>query len=180
MKMLRLFLVLTFLCGAIYPLTITLIGQGFFSEQAQGSLIIRENKIIGSKLLAQKFSKPEFFHSRPSAADYATVASGASQASPTQEAGKKFREEKRAQLPAAGVDAWTTSGSGLDPHISPKTAYAQRDRIVAARGISLQSLTELIDKNTEGPTFGIWGQPRVNVLELNIALMTVGNNANTR
>ena len=104
MKMLRLLLVLTFLCGIIYPLTVTLIGQGLFPKQAGGSLIFDKNKMIGSKLLAQKFTKAEFFHSRPSAADYATTPSGASNASPTQKLAAELREERRTQFPKAGVD----------------------------------------------------------------------------
>jgi len=179
MKMIRLLLVLTVICGVIYPLFVTVIGAGLFSEKVGGSLVKVGDKLIGSTLLAQSFTKADFFHPRPSAADYATVSSGASQSSPTQAAGTELREKRRAQMPKAGVDAWTASGSGLDPHISPQTAFAQVERVATARGIPIETLNALIEKYTEGYTFGIWGQPRVNVLELNIALLE-GNNANTR
>ncbi len=171
MKMLRLFLVLTVVCGVLYPLVVTVAAQGLFSEKAQGSQIIIDGKLVGSKLLAQKFTGESFFHPRPSAGDYATVSSAASQHSPTHKAGTAAREERRLVLPQAGVDAWTTSGSGLDPHISPETALAQVERVAAARGVSSEELKVLIEKNTTQPTLGIWGRPRVNVLELNIALI---------
>jgi K+-transporting ATPase ATPase C chain len=180
MKMFKLLIVLTLLCGVIYPLTITVIAQVLFPNESNGSLLIKEGKLIGSELLAQKFSRAEFFHPRPSAADYATVASGASQSSPTQKSGTDSREQRRAQHPTAGVDFWTTSGSGLDPHISPETAYAQVHRVAAARGTSEEFIKSLISQHIEGPTIGIWGQPRVNVLKLNLVLMSQGTNANTR
>lgn len=178
MKMLRLFLALSLLCGILYPLTVTVVAQVLFSEKAQGSQIVIDGKLVGSKLLAQKFSDESFFHSRPSAGDYATVSSGASQHSPTHKAGMEAREARRLALPEAGVDAWTTSGSGLDPDLSPQSALAQIPRIAAARGVNPDDLKALIDKNTTYPTLGIWGRPRVNVLELNIALMNRGMDAN--
>lgn len=171
MKMLRLFLALSLLCGILYPLTVTVVAQILFSEKAQGSQIVIDGKLVGSKLLAQKFTGESFFHPRPSAGDYATVSSAASQHSPTHKAGTAAREERRLALPEAGGDAWTTSGSGLDPHITPETAMAQIPRVAAARGVSSDELKALIDKNTASPTLGIWGRPRVNVLELNIALI---------
>jgi potassium-transporting ATPase KdpC subunit len=171
MKMLRLLIVLTLICGVIYPLTVTLVSRTFFSQKAMGSLIQIDGKVIGSSLLAQKFSRADFFHSRPSAADFATVASGASQSSPTQKSGTELLQKRRAEAPTSGTDAWTTSGSGLDPHISPKTAYGQIQRVASARGLAPEKVSALVDKYTEKETFGIWGQPRVNVLELNIALM---------
>lgn len=179
MKMFRLLIVMTIICGIIYPLLVTVIGTVAFPEKANGSLIKKEGKTLGSSLIAQKFSRGDFFHSRPSAADFATVSSGASQSSPLQKSGKELRDERRAALPHGGVDAWTNSGSGLDPHISPETALAQLPRIANQRGISIEKLKDLIDSHTEGPTLGIWGQPRVNVLELNIALMNVGNNGHS-
>lgn len=178
MNMFRLLIVLTVLCGVIYPLAVTGIGIRFFSDKMEGSIVKEGNKIIGSTLLAQNFSREDFFHPRPSAADYATVSSGASHASPTQASGVELREKRRALMPNSGIDAWTTSGSGLDPHISPQNAFAQVSRVAAARGISTESLNSLIKKLTEDPTLGIWGQPRVNVLELNIALLE-GKNAYT-
>jgi potassium-transporting ATPase KdpC subunit len=171
MNMMRLFFILTFLTGIVYPLGVTLISKFFFSEEASGSLIQHEGKTIGSKLIAQKFEGPGFFHSRPSAADYATVASGASQASPTHLEAREKRENRRKEFPDAGVDFWTTSASGLDPHLSPSSALSQISRIEKIRNLSKDTLTNLVMKYTEGPTWGIWGQPRVNVLELNIALL---------
>lgn len=170
MKMLRLFLALSLLCGVLYPLSVTVLAQALFSEKAQGSQIVINGKLVGSRLLAQKFTGENFFHSRPSAGDYATVSSGASQHSPTHKAGIEAREARRLALPDADVDAWTTSGSGLDPDLSPQSALAQIPRIAAARGVAPDELKALVDKNTTYPTFGIWGRPRVNVLELNLSL----------
>jgi K+-transporting ATPase ATPase C chain len=179
MKMIRLLVVLTLICGILYPLVVTIIASSVFPEKAQGSLIKNEEHIIGSKLLAQSFKQDDFFHPRPSFVEFATVASGASQASPTQMSGSELREKRRALLPEGGVDAWTNSGSGLDPHISPQTAFAQVKRVAAARGIPSEKLHALVEKFIEGSTFGIWGQPRVNVLELNLAL-SKGTNADAR
>ena len=180
MKMLRLLVILILICGLIYPLTVTVIGRFIFHDKANGSLIIVDGKVIGSELLSQKFTSKEFFYSRPSAADYATIPSGASQTSPTQKFGTDLREQRRKDLPDADIDFWTSSGSGLDPHISPKTAYAQLSRIATARSMSSRELKTLIDRFVEGPTFGIWGQARVNVLKLNLELISQGKNANTR
>lgn len=179
MSMLRLFLVLTFICGVAYPLVITVFAQGLFAEKAQGSLVHVDGKVIGSTLLAQKFEGAGFFHPRPSAGDYATVSSGASQHSPTHKAGVEAREARRSALPAAGVDAWTTSGSGLDPDIAPETAQAQIPRVAAARGLSIESLQSLVAEHTSPMTWGIWGRPRVNVLELNLALIAKGTHAHS-
>jgi K+-transporting ATPase ATPase C chain len=180
MSMLRLILVMTILCGVIYPLGMTLVGQTIFKDQANGSLITQNGKIIGSKLLAQKFAAPEFFHPRPSSSDYVGVGSGATNLGPISENGKKIRLERQAQLPEEAADAWTASGSGLDPHISPETAFGQLKRVAAARGMNPEELKVLVTKYIQGPTLGIWGQPRVNVLELNIALIAQGNNEHTR
>lgn len=180
MSMLRLIFVMTLICGVIYPLTVTLVGQGLFPNESNGSFISVNGKKIGSKLLAQKFESEVFFHSRPSATDYAGVGSGATQHSVTHAEGKKIREDRRIRLPHAGVDSWTASGSGLDPHISPESAFAQAERVAAARGIAIEKLKELIAQHIEGPTLGIWGQPRVNVLELNIALLAEGSHEHAR
>lgn len=164
MKMFKLIIVLTFICGGLYPGFITLVSEIFFSEKAQGSLILLEGKIVGSKLLAQNFSRDDFFHSRPSAANYATVASGASHLSVTMKNGDKE----------------TASGSGLDPHITPESARAEVLRVSLARGLESEKLFALIDQHTEGATLGIWGQPRVNVLELNLAIKSAGRHGDTR
>lgn len=177
MNMLRLFLALTLLCGVLYPLIVTFVAQTLFREKAQGSQIKVDGKLVGSTLLAQKFVGESYFHPRPSAGDYATVSSAASQHSPTHKAGTLAREERRVAQPSAGVDAWTTSGSGLDPHISIQTALSQIPRIAAARGMAPEELTALIEKLSEVPTLGIWGRSRVNVIELNLTLMNKGLNA---
>lgn len=171
MVIIRLFFILTFITGVIYPLSVTLVSQLAFSEKAEGSLVKSGDKIVGSSLIAQKSESEGLFHSRPSAADYATVSSGASQASPTHREAKDKREVRKLMNPTAGIDLWTTSGSGLDPHISPKSALAQITRIAKATGLPEVKLSEMILQNSDGPTWGIWGQPRVNVLELNIALL---------
>ena len=170
MNMLRLFAVLSLICGVLYPLAVTGLAQLLFAHQSQGSLITRNGVVVGSSLLAQKFSSPQFFSARPSAANYATVSSGATQASPTHKAAMTARLERQHALPHAGVDGWTTSGSGLDPHISPETARAQLPRVAAARGLTEDALKPLILAHTETETWGIWGRPRVNVLALNLAL----------
>lgn len=179
MSMLRLLLVMTLLCGVIYPLALTVIGQTFFKDLSNGSLITHNGKVVGSKLLAQKFSSDNYFHSRPSATDYIGVGSGASQFGPTSEAGKLARINRQNQNPDLSIDAWTTSASGLDPHITPETAFGQLKRVAAARGMEEEALKKLISNHIEGPTLGIWGQPRVNVLELNIALTQQGKHEHT-
>lgn len=171
MKMIRLFLILTLITGILYPLSVTLISKLAFEKKASGSLISFENKVIGSSLIGQKFTGPGFFHSRPSAADYATVASGASQLSPTSQRWKSQYEANRAKEPNAGEDMWTTSGSGLDPHITPESAYAQVQRVSSSRQLSPELLNKLVDKHTEPTLAGIWGRPRVNVLELNMDII---------
>lgn len=170
MAMLRLFVVLSLICGVLYPLAVTGLAQGLFYHQSQGSLLYRDGHMVGSELLAQKFTSPQYFWPRPSAADFATIPSAASQASPTHQKAREQRQALAASTPMAGVDAWTTSGSGLDPHITPATALAQVERIAAARGMSSSALTQLIAQHTEGETMGIWGRPRVNVLTLNLSL----------
>lgn len=179
MKMLRLLIVNLLLCGVLYPVLVTIVSQLGFRDKAQGSLVFVEEKLVGSRLLAQKFETASFFHPRPSAADFATVSSGASHAGPIQKTAYDLRKQRQAELPQAGSDAWTTSGSGLDPDVTPETAYAQVARISRARGLTEASLKDLIHKSTQGPTLGIWGQARVNVLDLNLALLK-GSNGGTR
>jgi potassium-transporting ATPase KdpC subunit len=168
---LRIYIVLTLLTGIIYPLVITGIVQLLFPKQANGSRIIENGKLIGSELLVQKFESPRYFWPRPSAADYATVASGASNKGPTSADLKKAVDERRTKFGNdATVDLLTASGSGLDPHISPEAARLQISRIAAARNISLQTISVLVDQTIEPPQFGFLGEPRVNVLRLNRAL----------
>jgi potassium-transporting ATPase KdpC subunit len=174
-------LVLTVLTGLIYPLLITAISQALFRRQANGSMIEVNGKLMGSELIGQRFSKPEYFHGRPSAAGndgYDGLASGGFNYGPTNQKLvdrvkadlQKFRAENPSFSGPVPADLLTGSGSGLDPHISPASAEAQIARVAAARGMSLEAVTQLITANTEGRQFGILGEPRVNVLKLNLAL----------
>lgn len=167
----RILIVFTILTGALYPLVITALSRVAFPAQADGSQVSVDGKLIGSALLAQKFEQPEYFWPRPSAADYATVASGASNKGPTSADLVKSIEERRAKFGAdAPAELLTASGSGLDPHLSPAAAKYQAPRIAAARKLSETSVIALIDAQTDGPQLGIFGEPRVNVLALNRAL----------
>lgn len=171
LQSLRILIVLTILTGALYPLVVTALSRFAFPAQAAGSQVTADGKLIGSALLAQKFEKPEYFWSRPSAADYATVASGASNKGPTSADLVKSIEERRAKFGAdAPSELLTASGSGLDPHLSPAAAKYQAARVAAARKLSEPSINALIDSKTEGPQLGIFGEARVSVLALNRAL----------
>ena len=168
---LRIYIVLTLLTGVLYPLAITGIAKLCFPTQANGSTFIDHGKLIGSDLLAQKFESPRYFWPRPSAADFATVPSGASNKGPTSGDLKKSIDERRTKFGTdAPVDLLTTSASGLDPHISPEAAREQIPRVAAARNISMQKLSDLVDQAIEQPQLGFLGEPRVNVLRLNLAL----------
>lgn len=168
---LRIFIVLSVLIGVIYPLAVTAIGEGLFPYQARGSILYVDGKAVGSELIAQKFVSDKYFWPRPSAADYATVPSGASNAGPISEGLQKAVAERREQ--GAEAEMLFTSGSGLDPHISPETARLQMRRIVGARQLSpaQTALVErLIQEYIENRQGGILGEARVNVLKLNLAL----------
>jgi potassium-transporting ATPase KdpC subunit len=168
---LRIYLVLTLLTGIVYPLAMTGVAQLFFPNQANGSRIIDQNKLVGSDLLAQKFESPKYFWPRPSAADFATLPSGASNKGPTSADLKKSIDERRKQFgDDAPVDLLTASASGLDPHISPEAARLQIQRVATARNMSIQKISALVDQTVEEPQFGFLGEPRVNVLKLNRAL----------
>jgi len=180
MNMLRLFLVLTFFTGVAYPLAVTLISQGLFYQKANGSLIKKGSAVVGSELLAQSFKSDKFFHPRPSASDYATLPSGATNLSVTSEILREKYRQIKAQNPDATDDALSSSGSGLDPHISVQNANSQAPRIAMVRGIPLNSVLALIKEHVEGPQLGTWGQFRVNVLKLNLEIEKQGMNANTR
>jgi K+-transporting ATPase ATPase C chain len=171
LQSLRIYLVLTLLTGIIYPLAMTGIAQLCFPKQANGSRVIEGDKLIGSDLLVQKFESPRYFWPRPSAADFATVPSGASNKGPTSTDLKKSINERRAKFGAdAPVDLLTASGSGLDPHISPEAARAQVPRVAGARNLPPQRITDLVDQIIEPPQLGFLGDPRVNVFRLNRAL----------
>jgi K+-transporting ATPase ATPase C chain len=178
---LRIKLFLTLLLGVVYPLAITGISQVVFPKQANGSLVKVGDKVIGSELIAQSFTRPEYFHPRPSAAGdkgYDATASNGSQFGPTNQklidrvraSVEQFRKENPDYQGPIPADMLTTSASGLDPHISPDSARAQVMRVAKARGVSTEQVDSLIARFNEGPELGFLGEPRVNVLKLNIAL----------
>jgi K+-transporting ATPase ATPase C chain len=168
LQSLRIYFALTFLTGIVYPLAMTGVAQLFFPKQANGSRIIDQNKLVGSDLLAQKFENPKYFWPRPSAADFATLPSGATNKGPTSLDLKKSIDERRKKFgDDAPADLLTASGSGLDPDISPEAARLQIQRVATARNISIQKISALVDQTVEEPQLGFLGEPRVNVLKLN-------------
>jgi potassium-transporting ATPase KdpC subunit len=175
---LRIMLVLTVLTGLLYPGLVTGICQLAFPARANGSLVLRDGKVIGSVLIGQSFSKPEYFHPRPSAVNYDASNSGGSNLGPTNQSLidrvksslEKFRQENPDYAGPIPADLLTASGSGLDPHISPGAALAQAARIAKARGVALSAVQALVLANAEGRALGLLGEPRVNVLRLNLAL----------
>lgn len=169
----RAILVLTIITSVAYPLIVTGIGQLSFPHEANGSLVRNGDQVIGSELLAQKFTNPAYFAPRPSAADYATVPSGASNQGYTSQKLVEAIAERRDQWGTnAPADLLTASGSGLDPDISPEAAYFQADRIAKARGQREEDVRQLIESLIQKPQLGFLGEPRVNVLTLNLALDT--------
>jgi potassium-transporting ATPase KdpC subunit len=178
---LRIKIFFTILLGVAYPLALTGICQAIFPHQANGSLVTVDGKVIGSELIAQNFTKPEYFHPRPSMAGndgYDATASNGSQLGPTNQklidrvkaSVDKFYKENPDYHGPIPSDLLTTSGSGLDPHLSPDSALAQAARVAKARGVSVDQVNQLIAQRTEPPTFGILGGARVNVLLLNLDL----------
>jgi potassium-transporting ATPase KdpC subunit len=183
-------ILLTILTGLVYPLAMTGIAQALFPREANGSLIERGGKVIGSELIGQNFTGPGYFHGRPSAttdtdpadssktvpAPYNAANSGGSNAGPTSKAlidrvskdAKKLKGENPSALVPA--DLVTTSASGLDPDITPAAALFQIPRIAKARGMSRERLRELVKANTDGRDLGLLGEPRVNVFKLNLRL----------
>jgi potassium-transporting ATPase KdpC subunit len=172
-----LFLALTVVTGIAYPLAITLVSQTVFGHQANGSLVERDDKVVGSALIGQTFASPKYFWSRPSAVGYNGGASSGSNYGPTNPAQLDAVRQRVADLQAAHgeetpvpIDLVTASGSGLDPHISPAAAEYQVARVAEARGMNEDAVRALVDRHTEGRTLGLLGEPRVNVLLLNLAL----------
>jgi K+-transporting ATPase ATPase C chain len=185
-----LIIALTLITGLAYPLAMTGLAQVLFPSQANGSMIVRDGKVIGSELIGQVFADDKYFHGRPSAtntpdpndatktvdAPYNAANSMGSNLGPTNKAlidrvkgdvDKLKAENGSAAVP---IDLVTTSGSGLDPHISPEAALFQVPRVAKARNLPENRVRELVSQNTEGRTLGFLGEPRVNVLALNLAL----------
>jgi potassium-transporting ATPase KdpC subunit len=180
---------MTVITGLVYPLAITGVAQFLFPHQANGSLITKDGKVIGSELIGQNFEDPKYFHGRPSATTepdpkdptktnsvpYAADNSSGSNLAPTSQAlvdrvkddAGKLAADNKAAIP---VDLVTTSASGLDPDITPAGAYFQVPRVAKARGVSEEKVRQLVDDNVQLRTLGILGEPRVNVLKLNLAL----------
>ena len=181
---------LTIITGLVYPLTITGIAEVVFPRQAQGSLIERDGRVVGSALIGQAFVGDKYFHGRPSAttapdpkdptksidAPYNAANSGGSNLGPTSKAladrVKGDVDKLKAENPSAPIpiDLVTTSASGLDPDISPEAALFQVPRVAKARDLPVDRIRALVDAQIEGRTFGLLGEPRVNVLKLNLAL----------
>jgi K+-transporting ATPase ATPase C chain len=167
---------MTVITGVAYPLIVTGISQVLFRDQANGSLIVRNEKVVGSSLIGQPFSDPKYFWGRPSATSpmpYNGAASSGSNQGPTNPALKEAVEGRikdhggKTPVPA---DLVTASGSGLDPHISPAAAEYQVARVAKARSIPEEKVRALVTEHSEGRQLGILGEPRVNVLRLNLAL----------
>ena len=179
---------LTVITGIIYPLAVTGIARGVFPHKSSGSLIVQNGTAVGSSLIGQPFSDPKYFWSRPSATSpepYNGAASSGSNLGPTNPALLKAIQERVAALRAADpgntqpvpIDLVTSSASGLDPDISPAAAYYQAGRVARARGLGLTDVEALVARFTEGRQLGILGDPRVNVVELNMALDSLANKA---
>lgn len=188
-------LLLTLIAGIIYPLAVTGAAQALFPSQANGSLVYENGKPIGSKLIGQYWTQPQYFHGRPSAtlnlqgapAPYQADNSGGSNLGPTNKALTQTVQQRIAELKAenpdvpAGtpipVDLVTASASGLDPDISVAAAYYQIPRVAKARGLSQSTVQTLVDRHITGRFLGLFGEPRVNVLELNLALDALNRGA---
>lgn len=182
----KIFALFTILLGLIYPLLMTAIAQIIFPAKANGSLIVQENKVIGSELIGQKFDSVAYFSSRPSATDYNPMPSGGSNLGPTSAKLQQQVTDRKAQFlefnqlsesENVPSEMLLASASGLDPHISPKAAMLQIDRIAKARQFNesqKQKLVQLVKNLSEGPQFFILGEKRVNVLLLNLELDKMG------
>lgn len=177
MASIRMLVFLTILTGVVYPLLVTAIGQSLFKSDANGSQLRRSEALIGSAHIGQKFDGEKYFWPRPSAVDYNPLPSGGSNQGQASAALKAAYDERAAKLKAAHSsqgeppqDLLFASGSGLDPHISPDAAMYQVERVAKARNMDPQAVRRLVSKIQEGRQFGFLGEPRVNVLLLNLAL----------
>ncbi len=180
-----LFALLALLTGAVYPVLVTLVAQGVFPHRANGSVLERDGQVVGSELIGQPFDDPRYFWGRPSATGafaYNAASSTGSNLGPTNPDLLKAVAERVAALRRAHPDQIgpvpaelvTASASGLDPHISPEAAEYQVARIAGARGLDAERVRQLVAAHTEGRTLGVLGEPRVNVLRLNLALDEAG------
>lgn len=173
----------TVVLGLAYPAAMTGIAQVAFPNRADGSLVDRDGRVVGSRLAAQAFTRPEYFHPRPSAVDYGAAGTSFSNLGPTNpDLAAAVAERADAilaletpytpglELGDIPVDAVTTSGSGIDPHISPANARLQAARVAAVRGLDPAVVARLVDDATDGRTIGLLGEPGVDVLELNLSL----------
>jgi K+-transporting ATPase ATPase C chain len=171
-------IVTTVLFGIVYPLAMTAVAQAMFPDKANGQLAVRDGRVIGSRIIGQSFSSPGYFHGRPSAAGagYDAANSAGTNFAPTN---KKLVDAVKAAVDAARkdnlgapvpIDLVTSSASGLDPHVSPAAALFQVARVAQARRVSEEDVRRLVEAHTEGRQLGLLGEPRVNVLELNLAL----------
>ena len=173
-----LLLLFTLVTGVIYPLTLTAVAQLIAPKQANGSLLERNGQVLGSVLIGQHFTTDAYFHGRPSAAGkdgYDAASSSGSNLGPlSSKLIDRVKADvailKAAQAATIPVDAVTTSASGLDPHISPAFAMLQIDRVASARGVDKTRVHDIVDKQIEQPLIGMFGEPRVNVLLLNLAI----------
>jgi potassium-transporting ATPase KdpC subunit len=179
-------IIVTILFGIGYPLVVTGIAKVLFPRQAAGSLILKDGKVIGSELLAQSFTSDRYFHPRPSATAYSDSADFKSDSTTSPSGGSNLAQSNKALVTRiqsdidklakedrgkpVPIDLVTTSGSGLDPDITPDAAYYQAGRVAGARGLSEDRVRELIAQQTTPRQLGVLGEPRVNVLELNLAL----------
>jgi potassium-transporting ATPase KdpC subunit len=181
---LRVTMVSIVIFGLIYPLAMTAIAQALFPRQANGSLITVNGKVVGSSIIGQLWTKPQYFHGRPSAAGkgYDPTATGGTNLGPSSKKLIDLTKATIAQLekqnPDAGgpppIDLVTSSASGIDPDITPEAAYWEAPRVAKARRMSLSAVDAVVARHVSGRTFGILGEPRVNVLELNLDLEGAG------
>jgi potassium-transporting ATPase KdpC subunit len=177
---LRVTIVSIVLLGLIYPLVMTALAEAIFPRQANGSLVTVDGKVVGSSIIGQLWTKPQYFHGRPSAAGkgYDPTATGGTNLGPTSkkliDATKATIAELKKENPDASgpppIDLVTSSGSGIDPDITPEAADWEAPRVAKARNMSVAAVNALVGRHVQGRTFGFLGEPHVNVLELNLAL----------